>query len=199
MTLEPPGSQEAIDRKSGVRTREALAAALKAELARTPLDKVSVRRLTEATGITRQAFYYHFSGVADLAVWMFKAEISDRVMAHATYEEWSDGFLELLLWLERHKEQTYLSLAALSHEELERFLHRQFRAMTVAILAEFEAAAELAPAECAFIIDHFSLLPLGHLLHWLATDMDADPYILVERIERISHGALARSIEEFSP
>lgn len=120
-------------------------------------------------------------------------------LAHAAYEEWSDGFLELLLWLERHKEQTYLSLAALSHEELERFLHRQFRAMTVAILAEFEAAAELAPAERAFIIDHFSLLPLGHLLHWLATDMDADPYILVERIERISHGALARSIEEFSP
>ncbi len=188
----------AIDRRAGTSTREALGAALKAELASTPLDKVSVRSLTEAAGVTRQAFYYHFADVYDLAVWVFKAEISDRIMAHATYEEWSDGFLELLLWLERHKEQTYLALGALSHEELERFLHRQFRAMTVALLTGIEASAELAPADRAFIIDHFSLLPLGHLLHWLATDMDADPYLLVERIERTVHGSLAHAVEEFS-
>lgn len=187
-----------MDLRSGSSTREALGAALKAALADTPLDRVTVRSLTEAAGITRQAFYYHFADIYDLAVWVFKAEVSDRIMARATYDEWSDGFLELLLWLERHKEQVHQCLGALSHEELERFLHRQFRAMTLALLAEFEDDADLAPAERAFIVDHFSLLPLGHLLHWLATDMDADPYVLVERIERISHGALARALAEFS-
>lgn len=187
-----------MDLRSGSSTRTALGEALKAALADTALDKVTVRSLTEAAGITRQAFYYHFADVYDLAVWVFKAEVSDRIMARATYAEWSDGFLELLLWLERHREQARQCLGALSHEELERFLHRQFRAMTVALLAEFEGKTDLAPAERAFIIDHFSLLPLGHLLHWLATDMDADPYVLVERIERISHGALARAVAEFS-
>ena len=43
-------------------TRERLGNALKEELRTTPLTKVTVRRLTEIAGVTRQAFYYHFLG-----------------------------------------------------------------------------------------------------------------------------------------
>ena len=38
-------------------TRERLGNALKEELRTTPLTKVTVRRLTEIAGVTRQAFY----------------------------------------------------------------------------------------------------------------------------------------------
>lgn len=48
-------------------TRERLGNALKEELRTTPLTKVTVRRLTEIAGVTRQAFYYHFADVMSLA------------------------------------------------------------------------------------------------------------------------------------
>ncbi len=188
----------AFDRAAGLKTRTALGEALKAELATTPLNRVTVRRLTDAAGVTRQAFYYHFADVYDLAVWLFKAELTDRIMAHATFAEWSDGFLVLLLWMHQHREQTYQTIEALSHEDLERFLHRQFRHMMEAIVAELDEGLDLAPEDRGFVIDHFSVVVLGHLLHWLATDMDADPYVLVERIERILRGGVRRSLEEFA-
>ena len=55
---------------TAARTRLALGQALKDELETTPLNRVTVRRLTQATGITRQAFYYHFADVYDLAASM---------------------------------------------------------------------------------------------------------------------------------
>ena len=68
-------------------TKELLAGALKEQLADTPLDRVTVAGLVRQVGITRQAFYYHFANVYELAAWLFEQEIADHIMAHATYSE----------------------------------------------------------------------------------------------------------------
>ena len=41
--------------------REKLGTALRQALTQMPLSKISVSALTRAAGVTRQAFYYHFS------------------------------------------------------------------------------------------------------------------------------------------
>ena len=75
-----------------------LALALRDALTTTPLSKVTVSGLTRTAGVTRQAFYYHFSDIRDLTVWVFKREVTNQINAHATYENWSDGLLAMLVW-----------------------------------------------------------------------------------------------------
>ena len=179
-------------------TRERLGNALKEELRTTPLTKVTVRRLTEIAGVTRQAFYYHFPDVMSLATWVFEREIVTHIMAHATYREWSDGFCDLLVYMSEHREQTYAVVSSLSRSEIEEFFYRAFREMMRAIITELEGSAPLDPAQRDFIIDHFTLSVVAHLFHWLNRDMQADPYILTENIEVIMRGSVATALDRYS-
>ena len=179
-------------------TRERLGNALKEELRTTPLTKVTVRRLTEIAGVTRQAFYYHFPDVMSLATWVFERDIVTHIMAHATYREWSDGFCDLLVYMSEHREQTYAVVSSLSRSEIEEFFYRAFREMMRAIITELEGSAPLDPAQRDFIIDHFTLSVVAHLFHWLNRDMQADPYILTENIEVIMRGSVATALDRYS-
>ncbi len=179
-------------------TRERLGNALKEELRTRPLTKVTVRRLTEIAGVTRQAFYYHFPDVMSLATWVFEREIVTHIMAHATYREWSDGFCDLLVYMSEHREQTYAVVSSLSRSEIEEFFYRSFREMMRAIISELEGTTPLDPDRRDFIIDHFTLSVVAHLFHWLNRDMQADPYILTENIEVIMRGSVATALDRYS-
>lgn len=127
-------------------------------------------------------------------------EVTDRVMQAAGYTHWAQGLEHLMVWMAEHKAQTYQTLQALSHEDLERFPHSQLRAMMVVIVTELEESqpVSLSREDRAFIIDHYTLSVLGHLLHWLATGMRQDPHVLVPRIERVLHGSVCQSLDRFS-
>ena len=49
-----------------------------------------------------------------------------------------------------------------------------------------------------FIIDHFTLSVVAHVLHWLNQDMRTDPYILVENIEVIMRGSVLAALKRYS-
>ena len=189
MTSHPPAAP---------RAKQALAAGLKDALRSTPLSKVTVSGLTAAVGVNRQTFYLYFSDIYDLAAWVFTSEIADHVMAHASYAEWADGCRQLLVYMKRHRDQTYAVIRSLRHAELERFLHQSLRAMMSVIVSELEGDLRLAPDDRDFVIDHYTLAVVGHVMHWLATDMTEDPTVLVGRIEFILHGSVRESLERFA-
>ncbi len=183
-------------------TRERLRAALTEQLRDVPLSKITVSGLAEAAGITRQAFYYHFADVYDLAVWVFRTDVANGILAHASYDQWADGFLELMGYVQDHATEADAVVRSLSHQELESFFFHALRPMMSAIVAELEsglpAGLSVAGEDRAFIIDHYTLSVLGHFLHWLARGMRNDPVALVERLERLMRGSVQASLERFA-
>ncbi|MBE6483621.1 MAG: TetR family transcriptional regulator [Actinomycetaceae bacterium] len=179
-------------------TPELLGRILKEQLRTIPLSKVTVAGLAADAGISRQAFYYHFSGIHDLAVWVFQIEIADHIMAHASYAQWANGFRQMLAYMQAHRDQAYAVINSLSHEGLEQFFFRTLREMMSVIVAELEGDLQLTEASRTFVIEHFTLIVLGHLLHWFATDMAANPTGLVDDLELILHGTVRAALERFA-
>lgn len=179
-------------------TKHQLGLALKAELATTPIDRVTVAGLAKTCGITRQTFYYHFADVYELAIWVFETDIADHIMAHASYELWADGFLKMLHYMQEHDAQCYAVINTLTTEKLEQFFYYQLRNMMRAIVAELQGERVLVAADRRFIIDHFSLSVLAHLLHWLARGMRDDPRPLVANLEYIMRGSVERALNLFA-
>ena len=175
-----------------------LALTLREALATTPLSKVTVSGLTRAAGVTRQAFYYHFSDIRDLTVWVFKREVADQIIAHATHEDWSDGLLAMLVWMQNHPEETRSVVSSLGMEDLQIFLHKQLRAVMEPIVDQHSIDLRVTEDDRVFVTDHFTLAILGHISQWLATGMSTDPYILTERIARVLDGQVRRSLELFA-
>jgi hypothetical protein len=178
--------------------KTALALALRDALTTTPLSKVTVSGLTRTAGVTRQAFYYHFSDIRDLTVWVFKREVADQIISHATYDDWSEGLLAMLVWMQSHPEETRSVISSLGMEELQVFLHKQLRAVMEPIVDQLGADLTVTEGDRMFITDHFTLAVLGHISQWIATGMSADPYILTERIARILDGQVLRALTLFS-
>ena len=178
--------------------KTALALALRDALTTTPLSKVTVSGLTRTAGVTRQAFYYHFSDIRDLTVWVFKREVADQIISHATYDDWSEGLLAMLVWMQSHPEETRSAISSLGMEELQGFLHKQLRAVMEPIVDQLGADLTVTEGDRMFITDHFTLAVLGHISQWIATGMSADPYILTERIARILDGQVLRALTLFS-
>ena len=55
-------------------TKKALAAALKDQLLKKPLHKITINDITEECGINRMTFYYHFKDIYDLVEWTMLKE-----------------------------------------------------------------------------------------------------------------------------
>ena len=175
--------------------KERLARALRDALTTVPLSKVTVSGITRTAGVTRQAFYYHFSDIRDLTVWVFKREVADQIIAHATYEDWSDGLLAMFVWMQKHPEETRCVVSSLGMEDLLIFLHKQLNAVMESIVDQHSADLPVTEDDRVFVTDHFTLAILGHISQWLATGMSTDPYILTERIARVLDGQVRRSLE----
>lgn len=175
--------------------KERLARALCDALTTVPLSKVTVSGITRTAGVTRQAFYYHFSDIRDLTVWVFKREVADQIIAHATYEDWSDGLLAMFVWMQKHPEETRCVVSSLGMEDLLIFLHKQLHAVMESIVDQHSADLPVTEVDRVFVTDHFTLAILGHISLWLATGMSTDPYILTERIARVLDGQVRRSLE----
>lgn len=178
------------------KTRFALA--LRDALKTVPLSKVTVSGLTRAAGVTRQAFYYHFSDIRDLTAWVFKREVADQVVAHSTPENWSDGLLSMLVWMQAHPQETRSVVSSLTMDELQVFLHRQLRSVMEPIVAHHSEGLDVSEEDRAFVTDHFTLSVLGHVCQWLATGMSADPFLLTERISRVLRGQVRRALTLFA-
>jgi len=178
--------------------KERLARALRDALTTVPLSKVTVSGITRTAGVTRQAFYYHFSDIRDLTVWVFKREVADQIIAHTTYEDWSDGLLAMFVWMQNHPEETRSVLSSIGMEDLQIFLHKQLRAVMEPIVDHYSDGLTVTADDHEFVTEHFTLSVLGHVSQWLATDMSGNPAILTNRIARVLDGQVRRSLELFA-
>ena len=181
-----------------VRSRLALVDALREILNEKPLSRVTVTELAAAAGIARQTFYSHFSNVYELAEWAFHTEVTDRIMIHASYAEWADCFLMLLNHMRNHREATYAINSSLDHDSLARFYFYTMREMMEIIVKEIAPDVVLADSDRDFVIDHYTLIMVSHLLHWLSGGMEEEPFKLASDLEFILHGTVRPSLERFA-
>ena len=54
-----------------------MAQALYQSMQTMPIDKISIKTLTDICGLNRQTFYYHFKDIYDLVCWMYVTHINE--------------------------------------------------------------------------------------------------------------------------
>ena len=84
-------------------TKRALVASLKELMAEKPLDKITIRDITEDCGISRMAFYYHSKDIYDLVEWACIADASLALQGKKTYDTWKEGLLQIFEAVQENK------------------------------------------------------------------------------------------------
>ena len=177
-------------------TKRALEASLKNLLLKKPLDKITVKDLTDDCGINRMTFYYHFKDIYDLAGWACVEDAAKALEGKKTYDTWQEGLLQIFGAVEENKfiMNAYHSL---SRERVETYLYRLTHDLVIGVVEEKAAGMPVRPEDKEFIADFYKYALVGLMLDWIKKGMKEDPDALVERLSILVHGDITKALNSF--
>ena len=76
-------------------TKKALEASLKHQMLHKPLNKITIRDITDDCGISRMTFYYHFQDIYDLVEWACIEDATAALKGKKTCATWQEGLEQI--------------------------------------------------------------------------------------------------------
>lgn len=104
-------------------TEQAIRATFIQLLSEQQLDKITVRQITDACGISRNTFYYHYHDVYDLLEKMLSAEEERMLADMQDISTMRQGFTEATRFALENKRAIYNIYNSMSRDALTRYLY----------------------------------------------------------------------------
>lgn len=178
-------------------TKQALEASLKHVMLKKPLDKITIRDITDDCGISRMAFYYHFKDIYDLVEWACVEDASRALAGKKTYDTWQEGLEQIFEAVLENKPFILNVYRSVSREQIENYLFQLTRALIRGVVEEKAVGTGLSEEEKEFIADFYKYSFVGVMLDWVRTGMKEDYQEITDRISIVMKGNITNSIRNF--
>lgn len=159
-------------------TKHALAAALKQCMKQKPLDKISIREITDLCSLRRETFYYHFSDIYDLVQWMFEEEALDLLRRHEGVQLWQEGLLDLFRYIQDNRSFCLCALRSLGHGHLRRLFLQDLQAIVQRTVDRLSQELGL-PAD-DLVTQFYTIALAGCVESWLLGELPYTPEELIQ-------------------
>ena len=106
-------------------TKKALEASLKKLMLKKPLDKITIRDITDDCGISRMTFYYHFQDIYDLVEWCCIEDATAALQGKKTCDTWNEGLVQIFEAVLENKGFILKAYRCISREKMEKCLFRR--------------------------------------------------------------------------
>ena len=167
-------------------TKQALANALKQLLQKKQITKITINDITEACGISRMTFYYHFKDIYDLADWTLQEALHAAIAENRTHDNWQQGFLNLLEALKAHQSLILNAYRAIDRELVERYMRREVEALLLPVVEEQAAGI------------FYTYAFMGVVMEWIQRNMAASPQEVAATTAAMIYGDFHNSLENMS-
>ena len=179
-------------------TKQILEESLKKLMLQKPLDKITIRDLTEDCGISRMAFYYHFKDIYDLVEWSCLEDATRALAGKKTYDTWSEGLVQIFDAVYENKPFILNAYRCISRDQMERFLFKLTYDLIRGVVDERSQGIEISEENKAFIAEFYKYSFVGIMLDWIRQGMSTDYQVIVEKISTTMQGNISNSIRNFA-
>ncbi len=179
-------------------TKLALEAALKTMMLQKPLDKITIRDITETCGISRMAFYYHFKDIYDLVEWSCVEDAAAALQGKKTCDTWQEGLTQIFEAVLENRPFILNAYRCISREQMERFLYKLTYGLIRGVVEEKSREAPISEADKAFIAEFYKYSFVGVMLDWIRQGMSGDYLLIVQKVCTTMRGAVSNSIQNFA-
>ena len=146
-----------------------------------PLNKITVRDITNDCGITRNTFYYYFHDIYDVFTTYVDSRM-EEIYEKTTSDEGMFDFMELAasykkVWLNCYK--------TIGHETLSKYAGEKIRSL---IIKTFEAEGyydKISEFDLSIICTFYEEALFGLMMRWLQDKLSDDPEQMKKSLERI--------------
>ena len=164
-------------------TKRILALSLKELMKIKPLEKISIRELSDTANVNRQTFYYHFEDIYDLLKWTFQQETVQLLDVDESALLWKEGLLQLFKYLGENKEFCLCALQSLGRGHLKRFFYSDISAILGRVIKSLCEKLNASDEHVAFLTHFYTLSLAGLVESWLLGEMDQTPEEIIEIID----------------
>lgn len=178
------------------KTKHAIKEALMKLLDDRPFDKISVKDLVDACGISRNTFYYHYHDVYEVLEDIFEEETQKNIGEADTWDLWEDGILQAVEFALNNRRAVYHVYHSLNREELERYLHRVVGSLAQEFVRQQAADLNVNEIDIKLLSVFYKHGVVGIFLEWLDNNMREDPVRLIKRMGFLMRGTIRRCLEK---
>ncbi len=176
-------------------TRRALAQALQELLEQKPLEKVTVKELTDYCGLTRNTFYYHFHDILELLDWIFTSEAERLIKVYEGNQEWEDGFEEGLNFLYANKRMIDHVYKSINRELLDSYLQEMVYRHALTVVKAESRKYEVSDEAVAVVADFYKNAIIGAVISWIEQDMKEAPEELAKLYNSMFVGTIEAALK----
>lgn len=146
-----------------------------------PLNKITVRDITNDCGITRNTFYYYFHDIYDVFTTYVESRTAE-IYERTTSDSGLFDFMELAtsykkVWINCYK--------TIGHETLSKYVGEKIRSL---IIKTFEAEGnkdKMSEFDLNIICTFYEEALFGLMMRWLQDKLSDDPEQMKRSLERI--------------
>lgn len=173
-------------------TKNALALSLKQLMKQTPINKITVKMVTDTCGVTRHTFYNHFHDVYDLLNWIFENEVIDELDQCCSLNNWKAGLFLVLQYTLDNKTICINTTKSLGREHLEMFLCKTFTKVLEGVINDITRVMNVDEKIKKETAVFFSYAITGQFLEWINTGLKEKKEDVADRVERMLDGTILR-------
>lgn len=178
-------------------TRNALAASLKKLLQEKPLEKISIRDITEDSEVNRQTFYYHYKDIYDLIEWIFIAEGTKALGEYSACKGFQERFVRIFYFLLENQRLVISAFHSIGREQLERFLYVQVYNLIMDVVNKEAESMNVSDSYKIYVADFYKYAIVGAMFQWIRTGMEEDPKAIVHNISQFISGDIYNSLLKY--
>ena len=175
------------------RTEKAIMHAFLELLNQYPLDKITVKDIVTACGISRNTFYYHYQDIYDLLRATFDA-VAELVLREDV-TTWQESLRSCTRFALENRRAVYHVYRSAHREQLERYLYRVTEERMDRLIRHLTAQMSISEEDVRYLTLFYKCAVVGILLEWLNADMKGDVDRLISRMGVLLEGNLRLSLE----
>lgn len=179
-------------------TKHALAASLKKLLAEKPIDKITVKDITEDCGVNRHTFYYHFQDIFELIEWFCTDEANGVLGTHKSYDTWKKGFLDLYGYLHDNKAIVMNVYNSGYRNYLEKYIRSLVRPHILEFLNIQREGMKISDEKLEFIADTYTYGIVSLSMDWIANNMAMRYDMSMDFFVKLLDGSMKHTLQKFS-
>lgn len=176
-------------------TKNRLAQSLKKHMIKKPLDKITIKELTEDCNLNRQTFYYHFQDIYELTTWMFHQETLMILNQKQDAQNWQDSLHLILNYIDANKPFWKSALDNVGTIKLKEIFYENAAHMIHLIIMEHVGALEISEKYITFLSDFYIQAVLGEIINWINGNLNISKEELLHYLEVTIHGNVQSALE----
>lgn len=177
-------------------TKTLFSDALKRNLKKKPITKITIQELSTECGLSRRTFYRYFKDIYDLLEWGYQTEIKNKIEPYIDFDHWKDGLLDMFNYFYSNQETSISIIKYSRRTYLENFLNTILKESIQPVMENEPHFHTLSEDKKIFLIKFYALSFTTLLINWIEESMKESPEKIIDYISKILNGSVLR-IKDF--